>query len=134
MVGRTYRGELERGDPKSGRFTPFLSGISAEDVRFSKDGQWVAYVSYPEGILWRSKLDGSDKIQLSSPPLLAVLPRWSPDGKQIVFEDYSFGKPKIYLVSADGGSPQQLLPADPDLRGIRTGHRTGTRLSLVASR
>ncbi len=115
LVGRTYRGELERGESKSGRFTPFLSGISAEDVAFSKDGQWVAYVSYPEGILWRSKPDGSEKIQLSSPPLLAGLPRWSPDGKQIAFFDYSFGKPvKTYMVSADGGSPNQLLPDDPE--------------------
>ena len=115
VVGRTYRGELERGESKSGSFTPFLSGISAEDVVFSKDGQWVAYVSYPEGILWRSKPDGSEKIQLSSPPLFAALPRWSPDGKQIAFYNYSAGEPgRIYLVSADGGSPQQLLPEDPE--------------------
>ncbi len=115
VVGRSYRGELERGESKSGRFTPFLSGISAEDVVFSKDGDWVAYVSYPEGILWRSKPDGSDKVQLSFPPLFAALPRWSPDGKKIAFYNYSIGKPgRIYLVSSDGGSPQQLLPEDPD--------------------
>ena len=115
VVGRTYRGELEHGESKSGLFTPFLSGISAEDVAFSNDRQWVAYVSYPESILWRSKPDGSNRVQLSSPPLLAASPRWSPDGKQIAFYDYSFGKRrKVYLVSADGGSPQQLLPEDPE--------------------
>jgi eukaryotic-like serine/threonine-protein kinase len=115
IVGRNYRGELQRGESKSGAFMPFLSGISAEDVAFSKDGQWVAYVSYPEGILWRSKPDGSDKVQLSSAPLFAALPRWSPDGKQIAFYNYSVGKPgRIYLVSPDGGSPQQLLPEDPE--------------------
>jgi eukaryotic-like serine/threonine-protein kinase len=115
VVGRTYRGELDRGESKSGQFTPFLSGISADSVVFSKGGQWVAYVSYPQGILWRSKPDGSQKIQLSSPPLVAGWPRWSPDGKQIAFFDYSVGKPgRTYLVSADGGSPQQLLPEDPD--------------------
>jgi eukaryotic-like serine/threonine-protein kinase len=114
VVGRTYRGELER-ETQSAGLTPFLSGISADDVEFSKDGQWVAYVSYPEGVLWRSKPDGSDKIQLSDPPLLAALPRWSPDGKQIAFFDYSVGKPvKAYLVSADGGSPKELLPEDPE--------------------
>jgi Tol biopolymer transport system component len=116
VVGRIYRGELERGESSSGQFTPFLSGISAQDVAFSKDGQWVAYVSYPESILWRSKPDGTNKIQLSSSPVLAGSPRWSPDGKQIAFFDYSVGKPvKTYLVSADGGSsPQQLLPDDPE--------------------
>jgi eukaryotic-like serine/threonine-protein kinase len=115
VVGRTYRGELERGESKSGGFTPFLSGISAEDVAFSKDGQWVTYVSYPDGILWRSKPDGSQKVQLTYPPLFAALPRWSPDGKQIAFYDYSVGKPvRIYLVSAGGGNPRQLLPGDPE--------------------
>jgi eukaryotic-like serine/threonine-protein kinase len=115
VVGRNDRGELERREPKSGLFTPFLSGISADGVVFSKDGQWVAYVSYPQGILWRSKPDGSNKIQLTSPPLVAGWPRWSPDGKQIAFYNYSVGKPgRIYLISVDGGSPQQLLPEDPE--------------------
>jgi eukaryotic-like serine/threonine-protein kinase len=114
VVGRTYHGELERGKP--GPFTPFLSGISADGVVFSNDGQWVAHVSYPQGILWRCKLDGSEKMQLSSPPLVAGWPRWSPDGKQIVFYNFSVGKPaKIYLVpTGDGSSPKQLLPDDPD--------------------
>jgi WD40 repeat protein len=110
VVGRTSRGELERGDPKSGILTRFLSGISAEDVAFSKDGQWVAYVSYPQGILWRSKRDGSGKVQLSAPPLSAALPRWSPDGKQVAF----FSSTKTYIVSAEGGSPRQLLADDPE--------------------
>jgi serine/threonine protein kinase/Tol biopolymer transport system component len=115
VIGRMYRGELQRGESKPDRFTPFISGFSAEDVAFSKDGQWMAYVSYPEGILWRSKQDGSEKIQLSYPPLFAALPRWSPDGKQIAFYDYVVGKPvRIYLVSADGGNPQLLLPGDPE--------------------
>jgi eukaryotic-like serine/threonine-protein kinase len=115
VVGRNYRGELQRGGSKSGSFAPFLSGISAEDVVFSKDGRWLAYVSYPEGDLWRSKPDGTQKIQLTSAPLFAALPRWSPDGKQIVFYNYSVGEPgKIYVVSAQGGTPQQLLPGDPE--------------------
>jgi hypothetical protein len=31
------------------------------------------------------KLDGSERIQLSYTPSLALLPRWSPDGMEIVF-------------------------------------------------
>jgi Tol biopolymer transport system component len=114
VAGRTSRGTLVRYDSKAGQFLPFLSGISAEYVAFSKDGQSVAYVTYPERDLWRCKADGSEPLQLSYPPLHAVLPRWSPDGKQVAFYDDTQGKPvKIYTVSPEGGSPQPLLPDDP---------------------
>ena len=114
VVGRTFRGGLVRYDSKAGRFHPFLSGISAEYVAFSKDAQWVAYVTYPEGALWRSKPDGSERLQLTYRPLYPILPRWSPDGKQIGFYAPTPGNPlKIYTVSPEGGSPQQLLPDDP---------------------
>ena len=115
VVGQTSGGELMRYDSKAGQFLPFVSGISAGDVTFSKDGRWIAYVTYPEFALWRSKPDGSERVQLSYPPLRPILPRWSPDGKQIVF--YSsprWGEPeKVYLISSEGGSPQQLMPGDP---------------------
>ena len=35
--------------------------------------------------LWRSRLDGSQLMQLTYPPLLAYQPWWSPDGKRIAF-------------------------------------------------
>jgi len=116
VIGQTYRGELTRYDSKSGQFAPFLGGISAEYVAFSKDGQWVAYVSYPEGTLWRNKLDGSERLQLTYPPMYPVLPRWSPDGKKIVFFEFALSADKparIYEVSSESGSPRQLIPEDP---------------------
>jgi serine/threonine protein kinase/Tol biopolymer transport system component len=116
VIGQTYRGELMRYDSKSGQFAPFLGGISAEYVAFSKDGQWVAYVSYPEGTLWRSKADGSERLQLTYPPMYPVLPRWSPDGKKIVFFEFALSSDKparIYEVSSESGSPWQLIPDDP---------------------
>src|SRR5262249_18727101 len=80
---------------------------------FSRDGEWVVYVTYPEGSLWRSKADGRERRQLSFPPMRASLPRWSPDGKQIVFSATVPGNRwKAYLVSADGGTPQQLMPEE----------------------
>jgi serine/threonine protein kinase/Tol biopolymer transport system component len=113
VVGRRPRGELVRKQPGSDGLVPFLAGISAEHVSYSKDGESVAYVSFPEGTLWRSKADGSQRLQLSYPPLYASLPRWSPDGKQIAFFSVTSGRPsRIYVVSAAGGSPQELLPND----------------------
>jgi len=113
VVGRSRRGELVRWDSNFHRFEPFLSGESAQDVSFSKDGQWVAYATYPEGTIWRSRVDGSQRLQLSFPPLYGMLPRWSPDGKQIVFYDFSPGKPaRIYLTSAESSNPQELMAGD----------------------
>ena len=115
VVGQTYRGELTRYDAKSGQFTPILGGLSAEYVAFSKDGQWVTYVSFREGTLWRSKLDASERLQLTYPPMYPVLPRWSPDGKKIIFFEFALGADKparMYEVSPEGGSPRQLLPDD----------------------
>jgi Tol biopolymer transport system component len=116
MIGQTYRGELMRYDAKSSQFAPALGGISAEYVAFSKDGQWVTYVAYREGSLWRSKADGSERLQLTYPPMYPLLPRWSPDGKNIIFFEFALSATKparIYAVSADGGSPRQLMPDDP---------------------
>ena len=116
VLGQTYRGELMRYDTPSGQFAPFLSGISAEYLAFSNDGQWVAYVSYPEGTLWRSRLDGSERLQLTYPPMYVMLPRWSPDGQELIF--FQFGsspdKPaRMYEVSPKGGSSRLMMPEDP---------------------
>jgi Tol biopolymer transport system component/predicted Ser/Thr protein kinase len=114
VVGRTYHGELVHYDSKVGQFSPFLSGVSVEFVAFSKDGQWIAYVTYPEGALGRSRADGSERLQLTDSPLSPVLPRWSPDAKKIVFYSFVSGKgERIFVVSAEGGTPQQLMPDDP---------------------
>jgi eukaryotic-like serine/threonine-protein kinase len=111
VTGLQARGELVRYDSRTRQFLPFLSGISVDQVDFSPDGQWVTFVTVPEGTLWRSRVDGSERLQLTNAPLFAILPRWSPDGKQIVFSGGQYGKAwKIFLVSAQGGGVQELLP------------------------
>jgi Tol biopolymer transport system component/DNA-binding winged helix-turn-helix (wHTH) protein len=110
--GVTPHGELSRFDAKAKKFLPFLGGISAQGVSFSNDGKSIAYVSYPEGTLWKANWDGSDPVQLSDAPFQVFLPRWSPDGSQIAFTvttEQDFG---IYIVSAEGGSLRKLLPGD----------------------
>jgi serine/threonine protein kinase/Tol biopolymer transport system component len=111
--GTQPRGELVRYDAKSQHFVPYLSGISADWVDFSRDEAWVLYVSFPEGSLWRSRPDGSERLQLTFPPLRVMNSFWSPDGKRIAFVGKLAGKPwKIHLVSAEGGAAQQLTSDD----------------------
>src|SRR4029077_1619956 len=115
VVGEQPRAELLRYDARSGQFTPFLSGISAGELDFSRDSEFVTYVTYPEGVLWRSRADGSERRQLTYPPLVASLPRWSPDGKRIAFVAVTAVKSsllKVVVISADGGAPQKLSPGD----------------------
>jgi serine/threonine protein kinase/Tol biopolymer transport system component len=114
VVGEQPRGELMRFDQKLRQSVPYMGGLSAENLRFSRDGQWVAYVAYPDGNLWRSKVDGTERLQLTFPPLRAGLPHWSPDGKQITYVASPAGQPfRIYTVSADGGTPQEPAPQEP---------------------
>ena len=85
-----------------------LAGVSGDGLEFSKDGKGVTYVSVPDGSLFRAAADGSQRLQLTSPPRVGLL-HWSPDGKQIAFSGGSPGKPsRIYVVPFDGGTPRQL--------------------------
>jgi len=115
-LGMAPRGEVVRYDDRSKQFVPFLSGVSAELVSFSNDGQWVAYVTFPDGALWRSKADGSARLQLTQPemtksPMSYVLgPRWSPDGAELLYYTAAPGRlSRMYRLSASGGQPQELL-------------------------
>jgi Tol biopolymer transport system component len=121
VIGEQQRAELQRFDSKSQPFVPFFDGISGGEIEFSRDGNWATYVSYPDSLLWRShRDDGSDKLQLTSAPIIAALPRWSPDGKQIVYLCTLASKtPEVCIVSRDGGPvehaelPASSFPDDP---------------------
>jgi Tol biopolymer transport system component len=109
-LGLNIRAAVVKYDPASGKYVPFLSGISASDLDFSPDGQWVTYVSIPEGMLWRCRIDGAQQKQLTFPPGRAALPRWSPDGKQIAYINVQEGAPwAIHIVPADGGASRLLV-------------------------
>ena len=116
VQGWRPRGELVRYDNKSGQFAPYLNGISAMGLDFSPDGQWVAYNDASDDTMWRSKIDGTEKLQLVFPPMLAYLPRWSPDGKQIAFFGHPPGEAfQLYVIPAEGGTPQRIYRSETNL-------------------
>ncbi len=111
IIGQQLRGELQRFDSRSREFFPFLNGMSADFVEFSRDGEWLLYVAYPEGTLWRSKPDGSHRLQLTFAPMGVMVPHWSPDCKRILFHGLGGGRDEVYIIPAQGGEP---LPVAKD--------------------
>ncbi len=111
-VGEQLRGQLTRYDSSAHQFVAYANGISADHITFSRDGQWMAYVEFPSSVLVRSRLDGSERRQLTFSPMRALSPQWSPDGTQIAFQGSARAgaHPKIYLISANGGLPSLATP------------------------
>jgi dipeptidyl aminopeptidase/acylaminoacyl peptidase len=108
------RRELVRYDARHDQFAQFLSGVQGQWVGFSKDGEWIVYVTVPDDILWRSRPDGSERLQLTSPPVRASQPRWSPDGTRIVFGGGPAGHAsRIYVVPSIGGAPEPVTGGSP---------------------
>ncbi len=105
VLGTKQRGELVRYNMKSHQFERFLAGISATNPTFSRDGEWVAYASYPDHTLWRSRSDGSERMQLTYPPLDALFPSISPDGTKVAFHT-SVGE--MFVIGMEGGTPQKV--------------------------
>jgi Tol biopolymer transport system component len=106
--GNSYQGELFKYDPRRKAFQTILHGLSASYLSFSKDGQWMTYLSNGDNCLWRSRVDGTEALQLTKPPFEVQLSAWSPDGRRIAFMGKHPGKLwRIYLINRDGGAMEE---------------------------
>jgi serine/threonine protein kinase/Tol biopolymer transport system component len=101
-VGQLPQATMMSYDAHEKRWTPFLGGLSASEIAISPDKKWFAYIRFPQGDLWRARVDGSDRLQLTTQ--FAAMPAWSPDSTQLVFADFD----EIYKVSVDGGPVEKL--------------------------
>jgi dipeptidyl aminopeptidase/acylaminoacyl peptidase len=86
------------------------------DPQISPDGKSIAYVvttvdkaeNKTDSDLWLVPIDGGESRQLTASPKHDRHPRWSPDGKWIVFESNRGGTFQLYVIAADGGEARQL--------------------------
>jgi Tol biopolymer transport system component/DNA-binding winged helix-turn-helix (wHTH) protein len=110
--------ELQRIDPRTKHSESLILNSHAEEAMVSPDGQLAVYVDRPDGSLWRSRTDGTQGLRLTKTPLVASSPRWSQDGKQILFTGVRLGQWKqIYLQSVDGGALRAVLPEGREASG-----------------
>ncbi len=94
---------------------PLHSAAGEGDAAFSPDGKSVAFVRSVDdshGAVWVVPAAGGEARRLTSDDLGAAYPRWSPDGKQILFsgrwsagvEDHA-----LRVVQAAGGEARRLF-------------------------
>jgi Tol biopolymer transport system component/DNA-binding winged helix-turn-helix (wHTH) protein len=140
FLGLHTHTELMEYSSTSQSFVPNGLLHSAQYVRYSRDGKWVAWVAPRGSSLWRSRSDGSQKLQLSPIGLEVYMVEWGPDGRQLVLRAREPGKLwRIYTVDADGGNLHPLLQddrnqADPSWLGTSGDILFGRPPDLMAER
>jgi DNA-binding winged helix-turn-helix (wHTH) protein/Tol biopolymer transport system component len=114
FLGENSEIELLQAQAHSPAFNALDENLSSASlVEYSADGQWVAWLNSTDGYLWRSRVDGSERIQLTAPPLRIFTMKWSPDDRQLALMAEEPGRPwKLYLVDSDGGKLTPLVNQD----------------------
>jgi len=113
----SWREEVQRLDLKTHKFSPLLPNAHATLNSFSRDGAWKAYIDRQTGSLFRSRADGTEQVVLATGEIYhPSFPRWSPDGKWIVFGGGLSGQPaSSFVVPASGGHPEPFLQGEGEV-------------------
>ncbi|MEX2300557.1 MAG: protein kinase [Bryobacterales bacterium] len=97
--------EVPLGRPVA--LTEGLQQVRYPDV--SPDGQWIAFVSWGKREdLYLMRSDGTGLRQLTDDAYLTRGPRWSPDGRQILFFTNRSGKSEAWTINPDGSQARQV--------------------------
>lgn len=72
----------------------------------SPDGQHIAFAWLGE--IWTAEIGGGSARRLTNSDATDGQPLFSPDGERIAFVSTRTGSPQIFVMNADGTSPQQL--------------------------
>jgi serine/threonine protein kinase/Tol biopolymer transport system component len=100
----------------AGSVAAVLQGTKAvRTVDASPDGQWLAFDTLPpQEDLFLIRPDGSDLRQLTRDEHRDRIPRWSPDGRRLLFYSDRSGRYEAWTVQPDGSRTEQLTKSSGD--------------------
>src|SRR3954464_7071204 len=102
--------------------TQILDARGATRVRFSPDGQWLAFVTDRTGTpqLWRVPTKGGDAQRLTDHDRVGAY-RFSPDGTRIAYGADAGGNERwqVWIMDADGKNARRLTERDDRIHHLR---------------
>jgi dipeptidyl aminopeptidase/acylaminoacyl peptidase len=110
------------------------------DPQISPDGKLVVYVvgvvnletNSISSTLWLAPTDKGEPRQLTTTTKKDRHPRWSPDGKQILFESNRSGDNQLWIIDLTGGEARQLTTISTEAsNGIWS--RDGKQIAFVSA-
>ncbi len=108
-VWQTPIGSTQAASPEATRL--IASTRADRHPRVSPNGRQIAFVSNRTGTdaVWISDRDGANPLRLTTINATRInSPRWSPDGRWLLFEVHQGQDADLYRIDAAGGPPQRL--------------------------
>jgi dipeptidyl aminopeptidase/acylaminoacyl peptidase len=110
------------------------------DPQISPDGKMVVYVLTTVNVdknsslahLWLTPTTGGEPRQLTNAAKSDSHPRWSPDGKRILFESSRSGSHQLWIIGVDGGEARQLTTISTGA-GEAQWSRDGKQIAFVSA-
>ncbi|MSQ93613.1 MAG: S9 family peptidase [Gemmataceae bacterium] len=111
------------------------------DPQISPDGKWVVYALGKVSLeanktvtsLWLVSADKGGAVkQLTASPKRDGHPRWSPDGKSILFDSNRSGSSQLWIIGIDGGEARQLTTISTGA-SVGTWSRDGKQIAFMSA-
>ncbi|MHC4476606.1 MAG: S9 family peptidase [Planctomycetota bacterium] len=96
------------------------------DPRVSPDGKWIVFQLRKTDLeankgrtdLWLVRSDGAELRRLTSHPAADTNPRWSADGKSVLFISARSDSSQVWRIRVDGGEAEQVTKQPLDVKNL----------------